>query len=111
MTQPRQNLEERRQSVIRTTAMERHAQTIIGSLILACLLGAGAVLLDLRDRMSRGEEKQISQIQLTSSLRDQVQSLGNDRYTSTDARREFAEVYKRLMVIEAEIDLAKRRAK
>lgn len=94
-------LEERRRDKIRASTMERHAQTIIGGLILAAILGIGGLLLDLRDRMTRSEEGRIALSATVNQFGAQLQVLANDRYTATDARRELGDVYKRLLILEA----------
>jgi hypothetical protein len=89
-------------------AVERHAQSIVAALILAGVLWVGNILIDLRDRMSRAEEKDSAQTQLITGLSTQVQISLSDRYTSTDARREFGELYRRLELLDDKIDKVER---
>ena len=102
-------LEERRRDKIRQSTMERHLQTILGGLILAAMLAAGGLLLDLRDRMTRSEEGRIALAAKIGELQEEMRRSGTDRYTATDARREFGDVYKRLIAIEAQLDRQERR--
>jgi hypothetical protein len=84
-----------------TSTFEKHSQTIIGGLILAAILGMATMMFDMRDRMTRAEEKAAGQYQLLIAVKEQLNQSTADRYTGTDARKEFAEVYRRLNTIEA----------
>lgn len=94
-------------------AIERHAQTVIGSLVLAAILGSGSILLDLRDRVSRNEERQALQFTnlatqvatvttQVASMKDQIQATNAEKYTTSDARRDLDVVNRRLLVMEAD---------
>ncbi len=45
---------------IKPTGFERHAQTVIGAILLALLLWTGSALIDVRDRLGRIEVYQIN---------------------------------------------------
>ena len=87
-----------------TTTFEKHAQTIIGGLILTAIIGMATMMFDMRDRMTRAEEKAAGQLQLLISVKEQLNQSTADRYTGTDARREFADVYRRLNTLEAYVE-------
>lgn len=61
--------------------IERHIQTLVTSITLALLLWTGVTLVDLRDRLARIEEKQI-----TMNL--EVSRAQTDRFTMSDWKRE-----------------------
>lgn len=100
--------EDRRTRGVPLGSMERHAQTIVAGLILAGVLWVGGMLVDLRDRTSRAEEKALAQTTLITSLATQVQIGLSDRYTTTEARREFAEMYRRISQLEDHMARAER---
>lgn len=82
------------------SALERHVQTILGSLILALMLGVGSLLLDLRDRMARAEEKALHQSQLMLSMRDQIQTVGAP---SAELLRQVGALHSRQAQLEVEL--------
>ena len=52
----------------RRSTMERHAQTIIGSLVFALMTWVGVALLDVKERLARIETRQL----LTSGDQDRA---------------------------------------
>jgi len=79
------------------TAFERHAQTILAGLILGALAAAGALLLDLRDRMSKTE------IILEIVRRSQID-------TPIDARRMEQDIERKISVIDDRLRAIERRS-
>lgn len=89
---------------------ERHVQTIVTSITLALLLWVGQSLVDLRDRLTRFEERVVN-------LQAQVQQGTDDRFRGTDWRREkeriderFLEMGRRLDKVDADHSLMLKRA-
>jgi hypothetical protein len=80
--------------------MERHAQTIVAAMILAGALWVGSMLIDLRDRMGRAEERESSRVAVVAALTAQLQQSLAERYSANDARRDQAEIARRLGIIE-----------
>jgi len=87
-----------------TNTFEKHTQTILGGLILAAILGMATMMFDMRDRMTRAEEKATGQYQLLISVKEQLNQSLINRYTNLDAQRDFAEVYRRLAHVETYIE-------
>ena len=59
------------------TGFERHAQTIIGGILLALLLWTGSSLIDVRDRLGRIEVYEINSGVRDSNLDREVNELRN----------------------------------
>jgi outer membrane murein-binding lipoprotein Lpp len=57
------------------SALERHAQTVIGAMVLALLLWAGSTLLDVRDRVVRIETQSVANGSKMDQLERQYHSL------------------------------------
>lgn len=56
-----------------SSALERHAQTLVTAVILAVLLWIGSAVVDVRDRLSRYEERNVTQsAQLNQILADRM---------------------------------------
>lgn len=93
----------------RSTAFERHAQTIFGALALTSMLWVGATLIDLSKEQVRATE-QIAQMRaLVSSLQEQLARAVADRYTSEQARRDLASIELRMQQHEERIGRIERR--
>jgi hypothetical protein len=71
--------------------MERHAQTIVAAMILAGALWVG---------MGRAEERESSRVAVVAALTAQLQQSLAERYSANDARRDQAEIARRLGIIE-----------
>lgn len=96
MTEGRRE-EDRRSGASGGTALERHAQTLIG-IVVASLLGwVGVTVQDLTTTVARMEEKIVS---LERQI-DILQSNTRDRYTKQDASRDFG-VFQKILDDHAE---------
>lgn len=67
-----QSIDDRRD---RRSVFERHAQTIVGSVLLALLLWSGNTLLDVRDRLGRIEVLQVNGADRAHDLAAQMAAL------------------------------------
>lgn len=55
--------------------IERHAQTVIAMLLLALLSWAGVTLLDVRERLTRIETRQLGDVESKRSIEQSVDEL------------------------------------
>jgi hypothetical protein len=60
---------------VERSVFERHAQTVIGAVLLALLLWTGSSLIDVRDRLGRIEVYQINANQRDIALDSQMSEL------------------------------------
>ncbi|MBB1485898.1 hypothetical protein [Oceanospirillum sediminis] len=75
-----------------STAMERHAQTILAGVITILLSWVGVTLTDSASNIARLEERLVALGREVQMLRNQ---LGN-QYTQRDAERDFSAIRARL---------------
>ena len=57
------------------STFERHAQTVIAMLLLALLSWAGVTLLDVRERLTRIETRQLGDADIKRSVEQSVEEL------------------------------------
>ena len=81
----------------KATLFEQHAQTILTSVILAAVIGAGALLVNLQN------DVQVMKAQL-SFVNDQLKQGVDDRFRGSDWRREKERLDERHLQILQRID-------
>lgn len=76
-----------------TSVLERHLQTGIQVILVALIIWFGQSTLDVKDKVARLEEQ-------IRSIQKDITTASADRYTGTQATRDFESLNRRLSLIE-----------
>lgn len=90
--------------------MEKHVQTIVVSLVLLLLSWAGWTALDTRERVARMEVQMTNLAVQISAMQGQLAAASDDRYRSSDARRDFTARDERIKELEARVIILEKEA-
>lgn len=93
----------------RAVPIERHAQTIMGAVLVGLVFWVGSTLNTAQTQMAVLEERVVTLTSEVTSLRNQVASGIDDRYRRADAQRDFGRVWNHLASVDEQLDELERR--
>jgi uncharacterized protein YlxW (UPF0749 family) len=96
--------EERRHNGEHRSAIERHFQTILSSIITLGIVWLAASTLDISKEQIRTTEQLAQMKSLYLSLQQQITQSASERYTSNEARKDLAAIESRLQRLEDKLE-------
>jgi site-specific recombinase len=105
MNEDQWNGEERRSvSSNGRTALERHLQTILSSIITIGIVWVASSMLDISREQIRTTEQLGQMKSLYQALQQQISQMASERYTSNEARKDLAAIEARLQRLEDKLE-------